>query len=70
MDFELTKQQRDIQKAAREFAETELNKDYTLEIQRSHTFPWEVYRKAAKLGFLGIDIPEVLEVLKANGVDA
>ena len=58
MDFELTKQQSDIQKAAREFAETELNKDYTLEIQRSHQFPWEVYRKASGLGFVGIDIPE------------
>lgn len=58
MDFELTKQQRDIQKAAREFAETELTKDYTLEIERSRQFPWGVYKKACNLGFVGIDIPE------------
>jgi hypothetical protein len=35
MDFELTQEQKDIQKAAREFAENELDKDYSLEIERS-----------------------------------
>ncbi len=58
MDFELTQEQRDIQKAAREFAEKELNRDYSLEIERSRTFPWEVWKKACELGFVGIDIPE------------
>ena len=58
MDFELTQEQRDIQKAAREFAENELDKDYSLEIERSRTFPWEVWKKACELGFVGIDIPE------------
>jgi alkylation response protein AidB-like acyl-CoA dehydrogenase len=58
MNFELTREQRDIQKAAREFAERELNKDYILEIEKSHKFPWGVYKKACKLGFVGIDIPE------------
>jgi alkylation response protein AidB-like acyl-CoA dehydrogenase len=58
MDFELTREQTDIQKAAREFAENEFNKDYTLEIERNHRFPWEVFKKACKLGFTGIDIPE------------
>ena len=59
MDFELTQEQRDIQKAAREFAENELDKDYSLEIERSRTFPWEVWKKACELGFVGIDIPEI-----------
>jgi len=58
MDFELTKEQRDIQKAAKDFAEAELNKDYVLEIERAHRFPHEVYKKACELGFVGIDIPE------------
>jgi alkylation response protein AidB-like acyl-CoA dehydrogenase len=58
MNFELTKEQRDIQKAARELAERELNKDYILEIEHTRRFPWEVYKKACKLGFVGIDIPE------------
>ncbi len=58
MNFELTKEQKDIQKAAREFAEKELNRDYVLEIERSHKFPWEVFKKACELGFVGIDVPE------------
>ena len=58
MDFELTQEQKDIQKAAREFAENELDKDYSLEIERSRKFPWKVWKKACDLGFVGIDIPE------------
>jgi len=46
MDFELTREQTDIQRAARDFAEKEFNKDYTLEIERTHRFPWEVFKKA------------------------
>ena len=58
MDFKLTKEQADIQKAAREFAESELERDYILEVERTHTFPWAVWKKACELGFVGIDIPE------------
>jgi alkylation response protein AidB-like acyl-CoA dehydrogenase len=58
MDFELTQEQKDIQKAAREFAENEFDKDYSLEIERSRQFPWKVWKKACELGFVGIDIPE------------
>ena len=58
MDFELTQEQKDVQKAAREFAENEFDKDYCLEIERSHKFPWEIWKKASDLGFVGIDIPE------------
>ncbi|MDY7035684.1 MAG: acyl-CoA dehydrogenase family protein, partial [Thermodesulfobacteriota bacterium] len=58
MDFALNKEQRDIQQAAREFAETELNKDILLEIERNPGFPWEIYKKSAELGFVGIDIPD------------
>ena len=58
MDFELNKEQKDIQKAAREFAEAEFTKDLALEIERTHVFPWNVFKKASQLGFVGIDIPE------------
>lgn len=58
MDFELNKEQRDIQKAAKKFAKNELSKDYVLEIERSHRFPWEVFKKSCELGFVGIDIPK------------
>lgn len=58
MDFELTKEQIDIQNAARAFAETEFEKNSVLELDRTHKFPWEIWRKAAALGFVGLDIPE------------
>jgi alkylation response protein AidB-like acyl-CoA dehydrogenase len=58
MDFELTQEQEDIRRAAREFAEKEFDKDYTLEIERARKFPWKVFKKACALGFVGIDIPE------------
>jgi alkylation response protein AidB-like acyl-CoA dehydrogenase len=58
MDFELTKEQVDIQRAAREFAEAEFEKNCVLELDRNHTFPWEIWRKAVVLGFIGLDIPE------------
>jgi len=58
MEFVLNKEQLDIQQAAREFADTELNKDYLLELERGHKFPWEVWKKAGELGFIAINYPE------------
>ena len=58
MDFELSKEQIDIQQAARQFAETELNKDYLLEIERAHKYPLEAWKKANELGFIAINYPE------------
>jgi len=58
MDFELTKEQMDIQKAAQEFAEAEFEKSYVVELDRNHKFPWEIWKKALKPGFIGLDIPE------------
>jgi acyl-CoA dehydrogenase len=58
MDFELSKEQIDIQLAVREFVQTELTKDYLLEIERHHKFPFEVWQKACELGFVAINFPE------------
>lgn len=58
MDFELTKEQKDIQKAAREFAEAEFDKEYMMELDLNHRFPFELWRKACNLGFVGMDFPE------------
>ena len=58
MDFELTAEQQDIQKAARDFAEGEFDKALVLELELSHKFPWEIWGKACKLGFVGMDFPE------------
>jgi len=58
MDFELTPEQKDIQKAAREFIQGEYDKEKILEWEQTHTFPKEIWKKAAKLGFIGIHYPE------------
>jgi alkylation response protein AidB-like acyl-CoA dehydrogenase len=58
MDFELTKSQKEIQKAARDFAKGEFNKDLALELERKHAFPEKIWQKAADLGFIGIHFPE------------
>ncbi len=58
MDFELTQEQKDIQKAAREFIQGEFDKEKILEWEQTHTFPKEIWEKACKLGFIGIHFPE------------
>jgi alkylation response protein AidB-like acyl-CoA dehydrogenase len=60
MDFELTREQKDIQQAAREFAEGEFDKDLAIKHEREHSFPRSVWKKACQLGFLGIHFPEEL----------
>ncbi len=58
MDFELTKPQKEVQKAARDFAKGEFDKELALEMDRNHQFPTEIWKKAAELGFIGIHFPE------------
>ena len=58
MDFELTNEQKDIQQAAREFAEGEFDKELALRHEREHSFPRSVWKKACQLGFIGIHFPE------------
>jgi alkylation response protein AidB-like acyl-CoA dehydrogenase len=58
MDFELTKSQKEIQKAAREFAKGEFDKELALELDRKHEFPTKIWKKACDLGFVGVHFPE------------
>ena len=58
MDFELTKSQKEIQKAAREFAKGEFDKELALELDRNHEFPTKIWQKAGDLGFIGVHYPE------------
>lgn len=58
MDFELTKSQMEIQKAARDFAKGEFDKELALELDLKHEFPTKIWKKAADLGFIGIHFPE------------
>lgn len=57
MNFELTKEQKAIQKAAREFAEGEFDRDLAIDCELNHRFPRELWSKACKLGFLGLHFP-------------
>jgi len=58
MDFSLTKQQKDIKKAAAEFAVKEFLPEIAQEHELNHRFPRELFKKAAQLGFIGLDYPE------------
>jgi alkylation response protein AidB-like acyl-CoA dehydrogenase len=58
MDFDLSEEQKDVQKAAMEFARGEFDPDLALEMDRSGTFPDSIWKKACQLGFIGIHYPE------------
>ena len=58
MDFSLSKEQKDIKKAAAEFARGEFQPELTQECELNHRFPREIYKKAGELGFIGLDYPE------------
>ena len=58
MDFELSNEQKDVQRAATEFAKGEFDPDLVLELDESKKFPDSLWKKAAQLGFIGIHYPE------------
>jgi alkylation response protein AidB-like acyl-CoA dehydrogenase len=57
MNFDLTDEQKDIIKAAREFAEKEFT-DLAQECDREEKSPKHLWEKACRLGFVGVFIPE------------
>ena len=58
MNFDLTEEQKEIQKAADEFAKGEFDKEVILDLERSHQFPLAFLKKACQLGFIGIHYPD------------
>jgi len=58
MDFNLSEEQKDVQKAAKEFAQGEFDPDLALELDQKGKFPESIWKKAAQLGFIGIHYPE------------
>ena len=58
MDFELNREQKDIQKAVREFVKGEFKKDVIAALVEKHEYPVKIWKKAAELGFIGIHFPE------------
>jgi len=57
MDFTLTKDQKDVKQAAREFAEGEFP-ELAQECDREEKYPRDLVAKAANLGFIGLNFPE------------
>jgi alkylation response protein AidB-like acyl-CoA dehydrogenase len=55
--FDLTDEQRDIQRLARDFAQGEV-KPVAEELDREKRFPYEIIEKAAGIGLMGIPYPE------------
>ncbi|NNL77864.1 MAG: acyl-CoA dehydrogenase [Desulfobacterales bacterium] len=58
MTYQLTKSQKEIQKAARDFAKGEFDKDLAYEMDKNQEFPQKIWKKAAELGFIGMHFPE------------
>ncbi|BBO85951.1 acyl-CoA dehydrogenase [Desulfosarcina ovata subsp. sediminis] len=58
MEFELSKQQKEIQKAVRDFVRGEFNKEMIQELDEKHAYPVDIWKKAGELGFIGIHFPE------------
>ena len=57
MDFELSAEQREIQRLAREFAEAEIA-PHAAEWDRAHGFPRDLLTKLGDLGLMGVCVPE------------
>jgi alkylation response protein AidB-like acyl-CoA dehydrogenase len=58
MDFELTDSQKKIQNSVREFIRSEFDRDKIREWDQTHTFPREIWKKAAQSGFIGVHFPQ------------
>ncbi|MDL2330017.1 acyl-CoA dehydrogenase family protein [Desulfosarcina sp. OttesenSCG-928-A07] len=65
MNFEPTQSHKAIITAAREFANKEFDSELAYELEKTHTFPMELYRKAASLGFVA---PYVDEAYGGDGL--
>jgi alkylation response protein AidB-like acyl-CoA dehydrogenase len=68
-DFELSESQKAIQELARNFAEKEM-RPTVMKYDESQEFPFEVVKKLAELGFMGIAWPEELGGAGLTELDA
>ena len=60
MDFQMTKEQKDIRQAARDFAEKEI-REIAHEFDQKEEFPRELWKKACGLGFVGVFLDEAYQ---------
>jgi len=58
LNFDLTEEQEEIRMAVREFAEKEFTPELAREYDAKEDFPMELYKKAAQLGFIGLNFEE------------
>jgi alkylation response protein AidB-like acyl-CoA dehydrogenase len=61
MDFKLNDEQKEIQRAVREFCTKEFTPELALELDQKEEFPMALYKKAAQLGFTSMRIPQEFE---------
>src|SRR3954451_10116521 len=57
MNFDLTNEQKDIQRLARDFAQQEV-KPVAGELDRTKSFPYAIVAELGELGFMGMPFPE------------
>jgi alkylation response protein AidB-like acyl-CoA dehydrogenase len=69
MDFQLTPDQLALQRLVREVAQKEL-KPLASRWDRTHEFPWDSIRHLARVGVLGLTIPEVYGGLGGGWIEA
>jgi alkylation response protein AidB-like acyl-CoA dehydrogenase len=60
MDFQMTKEQKDIRQAARDFAEKEI-REIAREYDQAEEFPRDLWKKACSLGFVGVFLDEAYQ---------
>ncbi len=58
MDFRLSEEQEAIRRAAEAFAQGEFTPEGLDELISTAKYPWEILKKAASLGFIGLHFPE------------
>jgi|MudIll2142460700_1097286.scaffolds.fasta_scaffold28077_2 alkylation response protein AidB-like acyl-CoA dehydrogenase len=60
MNFQMTKEQKDIKQAAKDFAEKEI-REIAHEYDQKEEFPRELWKKACSLGFVGVYLDEAYQ---------
>lgn len=58
MDFEFTEEQKALMKAVDDFLTKERTEDLARRVDESGEWPWNFYRRVAKLGFVCPHFPE------------
>ena len=60
MDFNLTEDQKMLRRSVREFAEAEIA-PHTRRLDESKEFPFDIFSRMGKMGYLGVTIPETYD---------